>query len=497
MPSTWGNPHNVRVPDVTRRRMLRTAGAAVAAAFAAEFLPPGVRRALASGPAQGGSLSDIKHVVILMQENRSFDHYFGALANVRGFNDPTAMTLSTGKPVFYQPDTEHPDGYLLPFHLDTRTTSAQAQPSTSHAWGVQHSAWNGGLMNNWLPAHLAADGANGRYTMGYLDRDDIPFHYALAENFTICDSYHCSVFGPTWPNRLYHLSAWNDPQGDAGGPVTADAAPDPLGWKTYPEVLTEAGVSWRVYQEVDNYQCNSLELFRSFQSAPVSSTLFQSGLRAFSPGQFEYDAANDRLPVVSWIVPTSYQSEHPDYTPAAGADFVASKIEAIASNPDVWNSTVFILNYDENDGLFDHVAPPTAPAGTPGEYIDGLPIGAGFRVPCIIVSPWTQGGWISSGMFDHTSVLQFLELLTGVTIPNLTPWRRATFGNLASAFGTPASVYPPRLPDTKAALARAVYEVTALPPAQIPAGNQAPPAQQAGSLPRPRPAIAGEQAMTW
>jgi phospholipase C len=497
MPSTWGNPHNVRVPDVTRRRLLRTAGAAVTAAFAAEFLPPGVRRALASGPAQGGSLSDIKHVVILMQENRSFDHYFGALANVRGFNDPTAMTLPTGKPVFYQPDKEHPDGYLLPFHLDTRTSSAQAQPSTSHAWGVQHSAWNGGLMNNWLPAHLAADGADGRYTMGYLDRDDIPFHYALAENFTICDSYHCSVFGPTWPNRLYHLSAWNDPLGDAGGPVIADSAADPLDWKTYPEALTEAGVSWQVYQEVDNYQCNSLELFRSFQSAPVSSTLFQSGLRAFSPGQFEYDAANDRLPVVSWIVPTSYQSEHPDYTPAAGADFVASKIEAIASNPDVWNSTVFILNYDENDGLFDHVAPPTAPAGTPGEYIDGLPIGAGFRVPCIIVSPWTQGGWISSEMFDHTSVLQFLELLTGVTIPNITPWRRATFGNLASAFGAPASVYPPRLPDTKAALARAVYEVTTLPPARIPAGRQTRPGQHAGALPRPRPATAGEQAMTW
>ncbi|HEY1624326.1 MAG TPA: alkaline phosphatase family protein, partial [Streptosporangiaceae bacterium] len=259
------------MPDVTRRRLLRTAGAAVTAAFAAEFLPPGVRRALASGPAPGGSLSDIKHVVILMQENRSFDHYFGTLANVRGFNDPTAITLSSGKAVFYQPDKEHPDGYLLPFHLDTRTTSAQAQPSTCHAWGAQHASWNHGQMNNWLPAHLEADGADGRYTMGYLDRYDIPFHYALAENFTICDNYHCSVLGPTWPNRLYHLSAWDDPLGDAGGPVIANTAPDPLDWKTYPEALTEAGVSWQVYQEVDNYQCNSLELFRSFQNAPVNA----------------------------------------------------------------------------------------------------------------------------------------------------------------------------------------------------------------------------------
>ena len=216
------------VPQLSRRRLLQTAGAAVTAAFAAEFLPPNVRRALAAGPAQGGSLSDIKHVVILMQENRSFDHYFGTLPNVRGFADPTAITLSDGKSVFYQPDPDNPDGYLLPFHMDTTTTSAQSQPSTSHAWAVQHSAWNGGLMDNWLPAHLAADGVNGPYTMGYLEREDIPFQFALAENFTICDNYHCSVLGPTWPNRLYHMSAWIDPAGVAGRPDHLQRRPHPV-----------------------------------------------------------------------------------------------------------------------------------------------------------------------------------------------------------------------------------------------------------------------------
>ena len=165
---------------------------------------------------------------------------------------------------------------------------------------------------------------------------------------------------------------------------------------------------------------------------------------------------HDRLPTVSWLIPTSYQSEHPDYTPAAGADFVASKIDAIAANPDVWAKTVFILNYDENDGLFDHVVPPTPPAGTANEFITvpgnpSWPIGGGFRVPCLIVSPWTQGGWIASETFDHTSSLQFLELLTGVTIPNITPWRRATFGNLVSAFGFPQFPSAVRsLPGTKA-----------------------------------------------
>ena len=479
------------MPQLTRRRLLQGLGATATAAFAAEFLPPNVRRALAAGPAKGGSLRDIEHVVILMQENRSFDHYFGTLPNVRGFSDPSAIKLSTGKSVFYQPDTKNPDGYLLPFHLDTQTTSAQAQPSTSHAWAVQHSAWNNGAMNNWLPAHLAADGANGPYTMGYLNRDDIPFHYALAENFTICDNYHCSVLGPTWPNRLYHMSAWIDPAGVGGGPIISNVDPTPYTWKTYPEALTAAGVPWQVYQEVDNYECNPLEMFNSFQAAPVSSTLYQSGLRTFSSGQFEYDAIHDRLPAVSWLIPTSYQSEHPDYTPAAGADFVASKIDAIAANPDVWAKTVFILNYDENDGLFDHVVPPTAPAGTAGEYVDGLPIGAGFRVPCLIISPWTQGGWIASETFDHTSVLRFLETVTGVTIPNITPWRRATFGDLTSAFGAyPAGGRFPQLPDTKAALAQAVQEVTTLPAAVFPTTNQTLPVQQTGPRPRPRGASA-------
>jgi phospholipase C len=473
------------VPELTRRRLLQTAGAAATAAFAAEFLPSNVRKALAVGPSKGGSLRDIKHVVILMQENRSFDHYFGTLPGVRGFADPAALTLSTGKPVFYQPDPQNPDGYMLPWHLDTKKTSAQAQPSTSHAWAVQHSAWDNGKMDNWLPAHLTADGANGPYTMGYMEREDIPFQFALAENFTICDNYHCSLLGPTWPNRLYLMSAWIDPEGVNGGPIISNEDVTPYTWESYPEALTAAGVSWKVYQQVDNYGCNVLEYFKSVQDAPVSSPLYQNALRTCSPGQFEYDAVHDRLPAVSWIIPTSYQSEHPDYTPAAGADFVASLIDAIAASPDVWAKTVFILNYDENDGIFDHVPPPTPPAGTPGEFVGGVPIGGGFRVPCIIISPWTTGGWIASERFDHTSTLQFLERLTGVTIPNITPWRRQTFGDLTSAFGVTPGRFP-RLPDTKAQLAAAVYEVNNLPAPQPPGASQTPPVQEKGPRPRPR-----------
>ncbi len=476
------------MPDLTRRRLFSAAGAVTASAFAAEFLPPNVRRAIADTPERvDGKLSDIKHVVVLMQENRSFDHYFGTLPGVRGFSDPDAITLSTGRSVFHQPDEANPSGYLLPYRLDTRTSNAQAIPSTNHAWKVQHQAWNEGRMDAWLPTHRVADGDNAPYVMGYHTREDIPFQFALAESFTVCDRYFCSVLGPTWPNRLYLMGGTIDPGGTEGGPVISNRDPSLYTWKTYPEALTDAGVDWTVYQEVDNYGCNVLEYFAAYQDAPTGSPLARNALRAYPAGQFEYDAAHDRLPTVSWIIPTSYQSEHPDYTPAAGADYVASKIDAIASNPNVWRKTVFILNYDENDGLFDHVPPPVPPPGTAGEFVQGQPIGGGFRVPCVIVSPWTAGGWVARESFDHTSVLRFLERLTGVRVPRLSDWRRSAFGDLTSALGLASHGPPPRLPDTKHRLEQAVREVSELPPPDFPDGDQTPPRQERGARPRPRP----------
>jgi len=469
-------------PLFTRRRLLSSAARLAAATAAAAVLPPNVRRALAQAPAPSGSLRDIKHVVLLMQENRSFDHYFGTLAGVRGFDDPNAQILSTGKSVFYQPDPANPNGYLLPFHLDTRTTSAQKIPSTSHAWAVQHASWNEGKMDNWMPAHRKADGLHAPYVMGYHTRADIPFQFALAEAFTLCDGYHCSVLGPTWPNRMYWMTGTLDPEGRAGGPIISNVyPPDGFGWTTYAERLEQAGVSWKVYQEEDNYSCNMLEMFRAFRHAPADSPLRQKGLGHGAKGRFEYDAINDRLPTVSWIIPTSTESEHPDFMPAAGAAFVARKIDAIAANPEVWAKTVFILCYDENDGIFDHVAPPVPPAGTAHEFVRGQPVGAGFRVPCIIVSPWTAGGWVCSQPFDHTSKLRFLERLTGVREPNISDWRRQTFGDFTSVFrfsDTPAD--PPALPSADSALSRALYESVYLAPPVLPGAAQKAPRQEKG-----------------
>ncbi len=481
---------------MTRRRLLGYGAGIAATAFASSFLPPNLRRALAEPLPTSASFSDIKHVVLLMQENRSFDHYFGTLAGVRGFDDPNALQLSTGKSVFHQPDALSPDGYLLPFHLDTTSTNAQKLPSTSHSWKCQHSAWNGGKMDNWIPAHRKADKENGPFVMGHFTRADIPFHFALAEAFTICDAYYCSVMGPTYPNRLYWMTGTNHPPGSSEGAMTHNSPP-PFGtkWKTYPERLEEAGVSWKVYHKEPkqeaiegqmntmNFIFNILACFPQYEQAPVDSPLYKKAMMPSAPGQFRQDCLNDALPAVSWIYPDEDKSEHPDHMPAAGAAFVADIVDAIAANPKVWAKTVFILNYDENDGLFDHVPPPVPPPGTTDEFLEGLPIGAGFRVPCIIVSPWTAGGWVSSQTFDHTSVLRFLEKFTGVREPNITEWRRQTFGDLTSAFRFEESVAgPPPLPNTKELLALANQSRSF--PSPVPPPNQTMPVQEKGSRKR-------------
>ncbi|MEJ5978942.1 alkaline phosphatase family protein [Novosphingobium sp. PS1R-30] len=469
--------------NVTRRRLLRRTAQALAFSAGATLMPPNLQRALAQAPRRAGSIKDIKHVVMLMLENRSFDHYFGTLPGVRGFGDPKALTLSTGRNVFHQPDPLNPDGYMLPFHLDT-ADHAEFIPSTSHAWATQHAAWNGGRMDNWLPAHRAADGDHGPYTMGYFKREDIPFHHALADAFTICDGYHCSVMSSTRPNRLYYLSGTIDPEGLAGGPhTTQKTPPEGLRWKTYAERLEEAGVSWKVYQHADDGTgFNLLRLFSRFMDSGPQSPLRLKGMPAASDGEFEWDVMHDRLPTVTWLCPTHEASEHPhESIPSAGAEFIAAKLDALAANPDVWAKTAFILNYDENDGLFDHVPPPVAPDGTPHEFVDGVPIGAGFRVPCIIVSPWTRGGWVCSQPFDHTSILQFLERVTGVQEPNISPWRRRTFGDLTAAFRFgEAPARAPQLPSTAGLFHRGRHAKQHLAVPPLPNGAQQAPTQASG-----------------
>jgi phospholipase C len=459
-----------RVP-LSRREFLRGSAAAGALAFASLALPPNLRKRLAAPRPSGGSLADVEHVVILMQENRSFDEYFGALPGVRGFAD-RSVRLPNGNSVFEQPDPRHAQGYLLPFHYDTATTSAQATPGLDHSWPTQHQAWNKGAMDSWVAAKTG-------FTMGFFERQDIPFHYALAQAFTVCDAYHCSVLGPTNPNRLYLWTGMIDAAGRYEGPIidNTPASYNPiLTWKTYPERLQAAGISWQVYQEEDNFDDNALAWFQQYAHAPTTSPLYKRGMTKKPAGWFEDDAKAGRLPQVSWIVAPAAQSEHPIWMPAAGAQYIASKIDAIASNPELWAKTVFVLTYDENDGSFDHVPPRTPAPGTAGEFVDGEPVGLGFRVPAVIVSPWTVGGRVHSERLDHTSLIRLLEARFGVREPHISGWRRTSVGDMTSAFDfCSAAPFPATksltVAATTAELLTAQQEVAHNPPPKIPAVN--------------------------
>jgi len=468
--------------DKDRRKFLKT----IALAGAASGLPTSIRQALAIAPnSKTGTIRDVEHVVILMQENRAFDHYFGTLRGVRGFGDPRTPPLPDGRPVWFQPSPTHADGHVAPFRLDTRATRAQCLESLDHSWKGSQEKWKN---------HDAWIEAKGPMTMGYFARDDLPFYYALADAFTICDAYHCSIFGPTNPNRLFlftgtnGLSVGNDGLQAIENPAEetnnfADPASDdprfkPLTWTTYAERLQAAGIDWRVYQEYDNYGDNGLSYFANFRGSNAQSDAGKRARRwakgstkenaATSRGEhliaeFASDVSANRLPQVSWIVAPYIMCEHPAAPPGYGEALVSGLLSALAANPSVWAKTAFILNYDENDGFFDHVPPPVPPISQgrgkstvviASEIYKGEPVGLGPRVPLIVVSPWTRGGFVNSQLADHTSVIRFLEARFGVMEPQISPWRRAVCGDLTSMFDfTQANAASAALPATQDDLA--------------------------------------------
>jgi phospholipase C len=458
---------------VTRREVLRTAAAAGALAGLQALAPAEVLARALAAPAARGRLSDIEHVVIFVNENRSFDHYFGTYKGVRGFADPAVLRQSDGTPVFAQRFSGSPFGpasaaygeHLLPFRFDT-SQNGECVNDVSHDWAPQHQAWNGGKMDSFLQVDIAPtiDGPqHGINTMGYYTRSDLPFYHALADAFTICDQYFGSVIGPTNPNRLYAISASIDPDGTHGGPVLTTEGlvskakkAGTLRWTTYPEQLQARGISWKVYASPEaNLGDNLLTYFRPYQTRPKLAA------RAFGstfPGSFRADCAAGRLPKVSWVLAPLLDTEHPPAPVTFGEVAAAQILHALTANPRLWAKTAVFMTMDECGGFFDHVPPPVAPPGTPGEYLTapqlppeagGIrgPIGLGFRVPMLVVSPFSRGGFVSSDTFDHTSMLRFLETRFGPEVPNLSAWRRGVTGDLTSAFNFAApdrSV--PRLP---------------------------------------------------
>jgi len=463
------------VVTVDRRRFLSIAGGATAATMLHQSI---ARAAAIPAHRASGSLRDVEHVVVLMQENRSFEHYFGTLRGVRGFGDPHPATLPGGGTVWQQSDGTRE---VLPFHPTAKDLGAQFLQGLDHTWKGGQEAFRNGFHDRWIPAKTPV-------TMAFLERQDAAFHFALADAFTVCDAYYCSFIGNTDPNRYYLFSGWTGNDGKGGGPVLYN---DEAGynWTTYPERLEQAGISWKFYQDegdglnaedgnwwgwtsdpyIGNYGDNSLLYFHSYQNARPGDPLFEKarrGTRA-KDGQdyFEIlrrDVQSGNLPQVSYIAAPEAFSEHSNWPTNYGAWYIAQVLDALTSNPEVWSKTALFITYDENDGFFDHLVPPHAPnpdipgtstVPTDHEYYAG-PLGNGAfgmgpRVPMLVVSPWSTGGWVTSETFDHTSVIRFMERRWGVLEPNITPWRRAVAGDLTSAFDfSRTAPAVPGLPDT-------------------------------------------------
>ncbi len=295
------------------------------------------------------------------------------------------------------------------------------------------------------------------------------------------------------------ISGTIDPAGLQGGPVTdTNETPDIVWdctWTTMQELLQDAGVSWKVYSpsnvgvsgkyaSLAQYPTWSPELYNPITNPEVMlasdhvlpyftafrnplSPLYQNAFEPTFPNDFVSDIAAGSLPSVSWIIPPLGFDEHPSSAPANGMYFTSLVLEALTANTELWSKTALFLMYDENDGWFDHVPPPTPPAGTPGEYLTATPnevlepgaseqtlgitgpLGLGVRVPMLVISPFSRGGNIASETFDHTSQLQLVAARFGVEVPNVSAWRRETVGDLTSTmFQSAPHTGVPKLPAT-------------------------------------------------
>ncbi|MFY1048388.1 phosphocholine-specific phospholipase C [Chryseobacterium sp. GP-SGM7] len=559
---------------MNRREFLEKSGILMAGLGTSNMLHPAILKALTIEATSGSTFYDAEHVVILMQENRSFDHTFGALKGVRGFLDQTAFVKEDGLSVFFQKDDE--GKYAAPGRLDLKNTKSTWMSSLPHSWHDQQYALNGMKCDKWLQAKASGNKEYKKIplTLGYYNREDLPFYYQLADSFTIFDQYFCSSLTGTTPNRLFHWSGTIREQ--QNGKAKANVYNDNIDydknrqakWKSFPEILEDQNISWKIYQNeislpkgmqgeeeswLGNFTDNPIEWFSNFnvkfskgyhknipnlihslkseiEKNPQQKDHFENiikdleedlikyhpdnfaklskkeknlhekaftinsddpdywnveietdenGERLVVPKgdilhQFRKDVEEKKLPLVSWLVAPERFSDHPS-SPWYGAWYISEVLNILTKDPETWKKTIFIINYDENDGYFDHVVPfappvnPNQPVDMNGkegaeyvnkdqeymslhtlddnERIEGT-VGLGFRVPMIIASPWTKGGFVNSQVSDHTSVLQFLEKFIhkkynkDVIVENISDWRRAICSDLTSAFNTSESKIP-------------------------------------------------------
>ncbi len=356
----------------------------------------------------------IRHTVFLINENHTFDNYFGTFP---GSDGTTTGLLSTGQRI---PLSPMPDSY----------------PATNlcNGWDCSLQAMDGGKMDKF---DVISGGTWSAYTQA--TPEEIPNYWAYARRFTLADRYFTSVHGPSLPNHLFALGAQSGGAIDNGGDPGPGTDCDGSSWgtvtvidqygnrsqrsrcfhfKTLPDVLQAAGVTWKYYGENGGF----LSLIASIRN----TNLWNEGIA--SPTQFFADAKSGQLPAVSWLMPPGEYSEHPPGSMCEGENWTVSVLNAVMQGPD-WNSTVVFVTWDDFGGFYDHVAPP---------QVDQF--GLGPRVPLLVISPYAKAGYVSHTVYDHTSVLKFIETRYG--LPSLTS-RDAAANNMLDSFDF---AQPPQAP---------------------------------------------------
>jgi phospholipase C len=351
---------------LSRRRFLQGSTAAGVAVALGGF--PAVIR----GANRRAADTPLRHVVVSMQENRSFDQYFGYAPWIGSYGPPAGYT---------QPDGL--GGGVAPYHFESLST-----PDVPHGWNAVHEQWNGGAMDGFYTNA-------GIWALGYYTAADLPFYYSLHDSSTLCVNFFCSVLGPTWPNRFY-LAA-----GTSGG-ITTNGVWG-YGIFDYPiilDLLDAAGVTWKVY----NLGWDSVP-YGNTDNVFVFWKKYAHDARTLgSKGSYLNDVRKGLLPQVSFIIPSYARGwdEHPPADVSIGMGLQEELITALRESP-IWESSAYIVTYDEHGGYFDHVRPPVLDA-----------FGAGVRIPTWVVSPYAKPGYLDPTAYDTTSILKFLERLHGL-----------------------------------------------------------------------------------
>ena len=328
----------------------------------------------------------IQHVVVIVQENHSFDNYFGTYPGANGL--PPGVAL---------PAKPNGTASVKPFPLNSDVPPRDI----CHSWGCAHAEFDGGKMDGFVYTAASV------MTMGYFDYHQIPYYWDYASQYVLMDNYFSSVAGPSLPNHLYLVA------GQSGGIVTNDR-PATLSFPSVLDELQTSGVSWRYYAQVYASGWNPLPIFKSL----IPNASLTKGIGDTST--FPSDIVAGTLPSVSWVMPQDEKvSEHPPQNVTAGQDWVVGLVNQIMRSQYWWSTAVFIT-WDDYGGWYDHVPPP---------QVDKY--GYGFRVPCLIISPYAKRGFIDPTLADHSSILKFIE-----TLFNLQPLaaRDAAASNLMEAF---------------------------------------------------------------